>query len=202
MRTFVPGCRQSSWLAAPLHDAPDRLGLGSWAIERAVKSFGVVFFRSGGDGGAGRGDCRRRRCCRCGACRSGGAVRPGRGGVVRLTATPRCSGRAGPIRGRAESLSGKTRGDVGAAPGLAAQGARWGCCGRILARCSRGRAAKAVRSGWASISIRAILKGKASLKVSMTCWYWAITACLLVGAKMVETSAPAGSGAGRAQPGW
>ena len=53
MRTFVPGCRQSSWLAAPLHDAPDRLGLGSWAIERAVKSFGVVFFRSGGDGGQG-----------------------------------------------------------------------------------------------------------------------------------------------------
>ena len=36
----------------------------------------------------------------------------------------------------------------------------------------------------------------------MTCWYWAITACLLVGAKMVETSAPAGSGSGRAQPGW
>ena len=54
MRTFVPGCRQSSWLAAPLHDAPDRLGLGSRAIERAVKSLGVVFFRSGGDGGRGR----------------------------------------------------------------------------------------------------------------------------------------------------
>ena len=44
-------------------------------------------------------------------------------------------------------------------------------------------------------------EGKASLRVSMTCWYWAMTASLLVGAKMVETRAPAGSGAGRAEPG-
>ena len=36
----------------------------------------------------------------------------------------------------------------------------------------------------------------------MTCWYWAMTASPLVGAKMVvETRAPAGSGAGRAEPG-
>ena len=95
-------------------------------------------------------------CCWCGACRSGGAVRPGRGGGVRRTATPRCSGRAEPIKGRADSLSGRTRGDVGAAPGLAAQGARWGCCGWILVQCSPGGGgvvAKAVGSGSASISI-------------------------------------------------
>ena len=36
----------------------------------------------------------------------------------------------------------------------------------------------------------------------MTCLYWAMTASLLVGAKIVETRAPAGSGAGRAEPGW
>ena len=36
----------------------------------------------------------------------------------------------------------------------------------------------------------------------MTCWYWTMTASPLVGAKMVvETRAPAGSGAGRAEPG-
>ena len=105
-------------------------------------------------------------CCWCGACRSGGAVRPGRGGGVRRTATPRCSGRAEPIKGRADSLSGRTRGDVGAAPGLAAQGARWGCCGRILVQCSPGGrvVAKAVGSGSASASIRAILKGGRPLK--------------------------------------
>ena len=45
-------------------------------------------------------------------------------------------------------------------------------------------------------------EGNGSFRESMTCWYWAATACLLVGAKMVETSAPAGSGSGRAQPGW
>ena len=75
-----------------------------------------------------------------------------------------------------------------------------GLLDQILVQCSRGKAANAVRSGWASISIRAI-SGKASLKVSMTCWYWAMTASLLVGAKIVETRAPAGSGAGRAEPG-
>ena len=41
-------------------------------------------------------------------------------------------------------------------------------------------------------------EGKASLKASMTCWYWAMTACLLVGAKMVETSAL--TGLERAEP--
>ena len=45
-------------------------------------------------------------------------------------------------------------------------------------------------------------EGKASLKVSMTCLYWAATASGVVWAKMVETSAPAGSGSGRAEPGW
>ena len=45
-------------------------------------------------------------------------------------------------------------------------------------------------------------EGKASLEVSMTCWYWAATASGVVWAKIVETRAPAGSGAGRAQPGW
>ena len=41
-------------------------------------------------------------------------------------------------------------------------------------------------------------EGKASLKASMTCLYWAMTACLLVGAKMVETSAL--TGLERAEP--
>ena len=45
-------------------------------------------------------------------------------------------------------------------------------------------------------------EGNGSLRVSTTCWYWAMTASLLVGAKIVETRAPAGSGAGRAEPGW
>ena len=54
-----------------------------------------------------------------------------------------------------------------------------GLLDQILVQCSRGKAANAVRSGWASISIRAI-SGKASLRVSMTCWYWAMTASLLV----------------------
>ena len=51
--------------------------------------------------------------------------------------------------------------------------------------------AKAVGSGSASISIRAI-SGNGSLKASMTCLYWAATASLLVWAKIVETRAPAG----------
>ena len=57
--------------------------------------------------------------------------------------------------------------------------------------------AKAVGSGSASFSIWAI-SGNGSLKVSMTCWYWAATASGVVWAKMVETSAL--TGLDRAEP--
>ena len=50
-----------------------------------------------------------------------------------------------------------------------------GLLDQIFCQCSLGKAANAVRSGSASISIWAI-SGKASLKASMTCWYWAATA--------------------------
>ena len=42
-------------------------------------------------------------------------------------------------------------------------------------------------------------EGRASLEMSVTCLYWAMTASLLVGAKIVETRAPAGLD--RAEPG-
>ena len=84
-----------------------------------------------------------------------------------------------------------------------------GLLDQIFCQCSLGRAANAVRSGWASISIWAI-SGNGSFRESMTCWYWAATACLLVWAKMVETSAltgleragpsPGGDGAGEVDP--
>ena len=71
----------------------------------------MVFFRSGGDGGRGGAVV--------GVEHVGQAPQGGLGEVgVRRTATPRCSGRTEPIRGRADSLSGRTRGDVCSAPGL------------------------------------------------------------------------------------
>ena len=79
-----------------------------------------------------------------------------------------------------------------------------GCCGRILVQCSPGRTGRG-EGRWVRLGVGQHLsdsEGKASLKVSMTCWYWAATASLLVGAKIVEIRAPAGSGSGRAQPGW
>ena len=39
-------------------------------------------------------------------------------------------------------------------------------------------------------------EGKASLEVSMTCWYWAITACLLVGGENGRDERARGLGVG------
>ena len=50
-----------------------------------------------------------------------------------------------------------------------------GLLDQIFCQCSLGKAANAVRSGSASFSIWAI-SGNGSLKVSMTCLYWAMTA--------------------------
>ena len=44
-------------------------------------------------------------------------------------------------------------------------------------------------------------EGNGSLRVSMTCLYWAMTASLLVGAKIVETRAPAGLDRAEPSPG-
>ena len=126
-------------------------------------------------------------------------MRSGTGIGVRRTATPRCSGRAEPIRGRADSLSGEDLDDVCSALDLAVE-ALDGVVGPDLGPVLAGEGREGRQVGPGVDQHLDDSEGKASLKVSMTCLYWAATSGV-VWAKMVETSAPAGSGSGRAQPG-
>ena len=82
-------------------------------------------------------------------------MRSGTGIGVRRTATPRCSGRAEPIRGRADSLSGEDLDDVCSALDLAVEALDGVAAAGSWSSAPRGGrvVAKAVGSGSASAGI-------------------------------------------------
>ena len=102
-------------------------------------------------------------------------MRSGTGIGVRRTATPRCSGRAEPIRGRADSLSGEDLDDVCSALNLAVE-ALDGVVGPDLGPVLAGEGREGRQVGLGVDQHLGDSEGKASLRESMTCLYWAMTA--------------------------